>query len=85
MQGRGGGGGGIFSWEVAGIPLHALCLVSIQSVSICAVCIMCVHACVQNWDKLCTYEGWQLSEYAIVLYIAHLILKGRMYKTDCFL
>ena len=36
---------GIFSWEVAGIPLHALCPVSIQSVSICAVCIRCTCVC----------------------------------------
>ena len=47
------GAGGIFSWEVAGIPLHALCLVSIQSVSIhvCAVCIRCtcVCACMCTW------------------------------------
>ena len=39
------GVGGIFSWDVAGIPLHALCLVSIQSVSICAVCIRCTSVC----------------------------------------
>ena len=37
------GGGGDFSWEMAGIPLHALCLVSIQSVSIRAVCIRCTY------------------------------------------
>ena len=38
-------GGVIFSWEVVGIPLHALCLVSIQSVSICAVYIRCTRVC----------------------------------------
>ena len=47
IQGAGEGGGDLH-WEVAGIPLHALCLVSIQSVSIiCAVCIRCT--CVCTW------------------------------------
>ena len=53
------GEGGDLHWEVAGIPLHALCLVSIQSVGIRAVCIRyaCVCTWTENWDKLCTYEG----------------------------
>ena len=41
------GVGGDLHWEVAGFPLHALCLVSIQSVSICAICIRCT--CVCTW------------------------------------
>ena len=42
-----GAGGRDLHWEVAGIPLHALCLVSIQSVSICAVCMR--YTCVCTW------------------------------------
>ena len=83
MQGGGGWGGRDLHWEVAGIPLHALCLVSIQSVSICAVCMR--YTCVCTWTANVHMRDWQLSEYAIVLNIAHLILKGRMYTTDCFL
>ena len=69
---RGGEG---FVWEVAGIPLHALCLVSIQSVSImCSMhkIYMCVHLDGKIGINYVHMRDWQLSEYAIVLNIAHL-------------
>ena len=69
---------------MAGIPLHALCLVcSMHEMYICVR----MHVCLD--DKIginyVHMRDWQLSEYAIVLNIAHLILKGRMYTTDCCL
>ena len=46
---------------------------------------MCVHLDGKIGINYVHMRDWQLSEYAIVLNIAHLILKGRMYTTDCFL
>ena len=51
------------------------------------ICVVHMHVCLDgkigiNYVHM---RDWQLSKYAIVLNIAHLILKGRMYTTDCFL
>ena len=46
---------------------------------------MCVHLEDKIGINYVHMRDWQLSEYANVLNIAHLILKGRMYTTDCFL
>ena len=50
------GVGGIFSWEVAGIPLHALCLVYMCSMHKMYICVR-MHVCLDGKScKLCTYE-----------------------------
>ena len=48
---------------------------------------VCMHVCLDGKIGInhVHMRDWQLSEYAIVLNIAHLILKGRMYTTDCIL
>ena len=43
---------------------------------------MCVHLDGKIGINYVHMRDWQLSEYAIVLNIAHLILKGRMYTTE---
>ena len=49
------------------------------------ICVR-MHVCLDGKIGInYVHMDWQLSEYAIVLNIAHLILKGRMYTTDCFL